>query len=44
MAEAQQAREADDAVAAVTPQAESTAEPNVGVLLRAALQSLNRTR
>jgi Holliday junction DNA helicase RuvA len=38
------AREADDAVAAVTPQAEAAAEPNVGVLLRAALQSLNRTR
>lgn len=38
------ARDADDAVAAVTPQAEAAAEPNVGVLLRAALQSLNRTR
>lgn len=38
------AREADDAVAAVTPQAEAAAEPNVGALLRAALQSLNRTR
>jgi holliday junction DNA helicase RuvA len=38
------AREADDAVAAVTPQAEADPEPNVGALLRAALQSLNRTR
>jgi len=38
------AREADQAVAAVTPQAEAAAEPNVGTLLRAALQSLNRTR
>ncbi|MBY8879868.1 Holliday junction branch migration protein RuvA [Actinacidiphila acidipaludis] len=38
------AREADDAVAAVTPQAEAAAEPNVGALLRSALQSLNRTR
>ena len=37
-------READEAVATVTPQAEASAEPNVGVLLRAALQSLNRTR
>jgi len=37
-------READQAGAAVTPQAEAAAEPNVGVLLRAALQSLNRTR
>lgn len=37
-------READEAVAAVTPQAEAAAEPNVGALLRAALQSLNRTR
>lgn len=37
-------READDAVAAVTPQAEAAAEPNVGALLRAALQTLNRTR
>ena len=37
-------READEAVAAVTPQAEAAAEPNVGVLLRAALQTLNRTR
>ena len=38
------AREADEAVAAVTPQAEATAEPQVGALLRSALQSLNRTR
>ncbi|WP_405579179.1 Holliday junction branch migration protein RuvA [Streptomyces sp. NBC_01190] len=37
-------READEAVAAVTPQAEATAEPNIGALLRAALQTLNRTR
>ncbi|WP_329130122.1 Holliday junction branch migration protein RuvA [Streptomyces sp. NBC_01476] len=37
-------READEAVAAVTPQAEAAAEPNVGALLRAALQTLNRTR
>ncbi|MFG1807002.1 Holliday junction branch migration protein RuvA [Streptomyces sp. NPDC049040] len=37
-------READEAVAAVAPQAEAAAEPNVGALLRSALQSLNRTR
>ncbi|WNI14673.1 Holliday junction branch migration protein RuvA [Actinacidiphila sp. ITFR-21] len=37
-------READEAVAAVTPQAEAAAQPNVGSLLRAALQTLNRTR
>ncbi|MDX6353614.1 MAG: holliday junction helicase RuvA [Streptomyces sp.] len=37
-------READEAVAAVTPQAEAADEPNVGALLRAALQTLNRTR
>ncbi|MET9217178.1 MULTISPECIES: Holliday junction branch migration protein RuvA [unclassified Streptomyces] len=37
-------READEAVAAVTPQAEAEREPNVGALLRAALQTLNRTR
>jgi Holliday junction DNA helicase RuvA len=37
-------READEAVAAVAPQAEAAAEPSVGTLLRAALQSLNRTR
>jgi Holliday junction DNA helicase RuvA len=39
-----QPREAEDAIAAVTPQAEAAAEPNVGTLLRAALQTLNRTR
>ncbi len=38
-------READEAVAAVAPQAEASAgEPVVGQLLKAALQSLNRTR
>ncbi|QGV81597.1 Holliday junction branch migration protein RuvA [Streptomyces ficellus] len=38
-------READEAVAAVTPQAEAAgAEPQVGPLLKAALQTLNRTR
>jgi Holliday junction DNA helicase RuvA len=38
-------READEAVAAVTPLAEATAgTPQVGTLLKAALQSLNRTR
>ncbi|MFC4032097.1 Holliday junction branch migration protein RuvA [Streptomyces polygonati] len=37
-------READEAVAAVTPQAEASDRPNVGALLRAALQTLNRTR
>ncbi|MEU5051184.1 Holliday junction branch migration protein RuvA [Streptomyces sp. NPDC021096] len=41
-------READEAVAAVTPQAEAVAaeggSPQVGQLLRAALQTLNRTR
>lgn len=37
-------READEAVAAVAPQAEAAAEPNVGALLRSALQSLNRSR
>jgi Holliday junction DNA helicase RuvA len=39
-----QPREAEEAVAAVTPQAEAAAEPNVGALLRAALQTLNRSR
>ncbi len=39
-----QPREAEEAVAAVTPQAEAAAEPNVGALLRAALQTLNRAR
>ncbi|MFI2351446.1 Holliday junction branch migration protein RuvA [Streptomyces sp. NPDC019443] len=38
-------READEAVAAVAPQAEAAeSTPNVGQLLKAALQTLNRTR
>ncbi|MGW1883722.1 Holliday junction branch migration protein RuvA [Streptomyces sp. NPDC001970] len=38
-------READEAVVAVTPQAEAAAgEPHIGRLLKAALQTLNRTR
>ncbi|MEU5776534.1 Holliday junction branch migration protein RuvA [Streptomyces venezuelae] len=38
-------READEAVVAVTPQAEATeGTPQVGQLLKAALQTLNRTR
>ncbi|MYW65036.1 Holliday junction branch migration protein RuvA [Streptomyces sp. SID8379] len=37
-------READEAVAAVTPQAEAVESPQVGQLLKAALQTLNRTR
>ncbi|WP_439947708.1 Holliday junction branch migration protein RuvA [Streptomyces sp. BBFR109] len=38
-------READEAVAAVTPQAEAAGgAPQVGQLLKAALQTLNRTR
>ncbi|ORT59888.1 Holliday junction branch migration protein RuvA [Streptomyces sp. CB03238] len=38
-------READEAVAAVTPQAEASgAAPQIGQLLKAALQTLNRTR
>ncbi|MER5941837.1 Holliday junction branch migration protein RuvA [Streptomyces sp. uw30] len=38
-------READEAVAAVTPQAEATeGTPQVGKLLKAALQTLNRAR
>ncbi|WP_329114433.1 Holliday junction branch migration protein RuvA [Streptomyces sp. NBC_01465] len=37
-------RDAEDAVIAVTPQAEASAEPNVGALLKAALQTLNRAR
>ncbi|WP_415948590.1 Holliday junction branch migration protein RuvA [Streptomyces sp. KLOTTS4A1] len=38
-------READDAVTAVTPQAEATeGVPQIGPLLKAALQTLNRTR
>jgi Holliday junction DNA helicase RuvA len=36
------AREADKAVAAVTPQAESMAEPDVPALLRAALRTLSK--
>lgn len=40
-----QPRDADEAVAAVTPQAEAAAgKPDVGALLRAALQTLNRAR
>lgn len=37
-------READDAVTAVTPEAEAQATPDVGALLRSALRGLNRTR
>ncbi|MFC5803793.1 Holliday junction branch migration protein RuvA [Streptomyces formicae] len=38
-------READEAVIAVTPQAEAgPGEPQIGQLLKAALQTLNRTR
>ncbi|MET9802073.1 Holliday junction branch migration protein RuvA [Streptomyces sp. NPDC006368] len=38
-------READEAVAAVTPQAEAAGgTPQIGQLLKAALQTLNRTR
>ncbi|MEY9850149.1 Holliday junction branch migration protein RuvA [Streptacidiphilus sp. MAP5-3] len=36
-------READEAVAAVTPEAEAMEKPNVSALLRSALQSRNRT-
>ncbi|MCH0540563.1 Holliday junction branch migration protein RuvA [Streptomyces sp. MUM 203J] len=39
-----QAREAEEAVSAVAPQAEAEADPQVGQLLRAALQTLNRAR
>lgn len=39
-----QPREAEDAVDAVAPQAEAAGEPNVGTLLRSALQTLNRAR
>lgn len=39
-----QPREAEEAVAAVAPQAEASADPQVGALLRAALQTLNRAR
>ncbi|WP_228975411.1 Holliday junction branch migration protein RuvA [Streptomyces sp. DH12] len=38
------AREADEAVTAVTPQAEADGDPQVGRLLKAALQTLNRAR
>ncbi|WP_175412853.1 Holliday junction branch migration protein RuvA [Streptomyces sp. TRM64462] len=39
------AREADEAVTAVTPQAEAAGgDPQIGVLLKTALQTLNRTR
>ncbi|AYG84024.1 Holliday junction ATP-dependent DNA helicase RuvA [Streptomyces hundungensis] len=37
-------READEAVSAVAPQAEASEKPNVGALLKAALQTLNRAR
>ncbi|MFJ8309455.1 MULTISPECIES: Holliday junction branch migration protein RuvA [unclassified Streptomyces] len=37
-------READEAVAAVAPQAEAADRPNIGALLKAALQTLNRAR
>jgi Holliday junction DNA helicase RuvA len=37
-------READEAVEAVAPQAEAEADPQVGRLLKAALQTLNRAR
>ncbi|MET9363498.1 Holliday junction branch migration protein RuvA [Streptomyces sp. NPDC006632] len=37
-------READEAVAAVAPQAEASDKPNIGALLKAALQTLNRAR
>ena len=39
-----QPRQAEEAVAAVTPQAEAADRPDVGALLRAALQTLNRAR
>ncbi len=39
-----QPRQAEEAVAAVTPQAEAAERPDVGTLLRAALQTLNRAR
>ncbi|MDH6227906.1 MULTISPECIES: Holliday junction branch migration protein RuvA [Streptomyces] len=38
------AREADEAVEAVAPQAEAETDPQVGRLLKAALQTLNRAR
>lgn len=37
-------READDAVAAVTPEAEAQAKPDISALLRSALRTRNRTR
>ncbi|GGU03731.1 Holliday junction branch migration protein RuvA [Streptomyces violascens] len=37
-------READEAVTAVAPQAEASDQPNIGALLKAALQTLNRAR
>ncbi|GAA5017906.1 hypothetical protein GCM10025734_69270 [Kitasatospora paranensis] len=37
-------READDAVAAVAPEADAQAVPDVGTLLRSALRTLNRAR
>jgi Holliday junction DNA helicase RuvA len=37
-------READDAVAAVAPEADAQAVPDVGALLRSALRTLNRAR
>ncbi|OAR27430.1 Holliday junction DNA helicase RuvA [Streptomyces sp. ERV7] len=37
-------READEAVSAVAPQAEAAESPNIGALLKAALQTLNRAR
>ena len=37
-------READEAVAAVTPEAEAQSRPDVSALLRSALQTRNRTR
>ncbi|MFD9488559.1 Holliday junction branch migration protein RuvA [Streptomyces sp. NPDC059991] len=37
-------READEAVAAVAPRAEAAENPNIGALLKAALQTLNRAR
>ncbi|WP_327675736.1 Holliday junction branch migration protein RuvA [Kitasatospora sp. NBC_00458] len=37
-------READEAVAAVTPEAETQSVPDVGTLLRSALRTLNRAR
>jgi Holliday junction DNA helicase RuvA len=39
-----QPRQAEEAVAAVTPQAEAADRPDVPALLRAALQTLNRAR